>query len=296
MAHPRTGGQAPLAGGTPGRRLRGSITLAVVMALGVMALAPAASGQEHDHDGMLPPGDWTEEQQMYLHDLIERTEVALPAFSDPESLPALGFFNFGVTAPGGWDHWINAEWIADDHILDPTRPESLVYRSTPDGWVLEAAMFYLPPGHDMTNIPDDLAWLPGWHQHPELCVTPDGRYAGLTDGNGNCFSGAPSDMPPMMHVWIVDPGCGHRFGGVGVGGLNCDVSHHHPTDPTHPTPPPTEPGPPTTPPHHGGPTTVPTTSTTLSVVPQPGPATPDPAVCPPAPPARPVRAQPSYAG
>ena len=157
-------------------------------------------------------------------------------------------------------------------------------------------MFYLPPGHDMTNIPDDLAWLPGWHQHPELCVTPDGRYAGLTDGNGNCFSGAPSDMPPMMHVWIVDPGCGHRFGGVGVGGLNCDVSHHHPTDPTHPTPPPTEPGPPTTPPHHGGPTTVPTTSTTLSVVPQPGPATPDPAVRPPAPPARPVRAQPSYAG
>ena len=289
----------PLAGGTRGRRLRGSITLAVVMALGMLVVAPAASAQEHGHDGMLPPGEWTDEQEMFLHDLIERTEAALPAFSDPASLPALGYFNFGVTAPGGWDHWINTEWIADDHILDPTRPESLVYRSTPEGWELEAAMFYLPPGHDMTNIPEDLAWLPGWHQHPELCVTPDGRYAGLTDGNGNCFSGAPSDMPPMMHVWIVDPGCGHRFGGVGVGGLNCDVSHHHPTDPTDPTDPPTDPSPPTTPPQQGGPTTVPTTSTTsttLAIDPRPGSVTPDPVAGGQAPPARPVRAQPTYAG
>jgi len=288
----------PLAGGTPRRPRRGAIALAVALTLGTLAFAPAASGQEHGHDDMLPPGDWSEEQQMFLHDLIERTEEALPAFGDPEALPALGFFNFGVTAPGGWDHWMNPEWIADDHVLDPTRPESLVYRSTEEGWVLEAAMFYLPPGHDMTNIPEDLAWLPGWHQHPELCVTPDGRYAGLTDENGNCFSGAPSDMPPMMHVWIVDPGCGHRFGGVGVGGLNCDVSHHHP--PEHPgsTTTTSPPSPPTTPPphNHGDPPTTSTTSTTLAVVPQLGPAPSGAVVRPGARPARPVRTQPSYAG
>lgn len=265
----------------------------------MVGLAPAASGQEHGHDGMLPPGDWTAGQQMVLHDLIERAETELPAFGDPASLPALGFYNFGVTAPGGWDHWMNPEWMADDHVLDPTRPESLVYRSTADGWVLEAAMFFLPPGHDMTSIPEELAWLPGWHQHPELCVTPDGRYAGLVDGNGDCYDGAPSDMPPMMHVWIVDPGCGHRFGGVGVGGLNCDVSHHHPTDP----PPPTDPGPSTTLPPPGATTTVPTTSTTVpptsttvAVVPQPSRVPAVPVARPVATPARPVRAQPSYTG
>jgi hypothetical protein len=285
----------PLAGGTRRRRRRGFTALAVVIALGIMGPAPAASGQEHGHDGMLPPGDWTAEQRAVLHDMIERAEAELPAFSDPASLPALGFYNFGVTAPGGWDHWINTEWMSDDHILDPTRPESLVYRSTAEGWKLEAAMYFLPPGNDMTTIPHDLAWLPGWHQHPELCLTPDGRYAGQVDGNGNCFSGAPSDLPPMMHVWIVDPGCGHRFGGVGVSGLNCDVSHHHPTDPPHPThpEPPTTPTAPTPP---GGSTPGPTTSTTVDILPQPGHVPADPAAPPVATPALPVRAQPSYVG
>lgn len=284
----------PLAGGTRGRRRLGFTTLAVVIALGIMGPAPAASGQEHGHDGMLPPGDWTAEQQAVLHDMIERAEAELPAFSDPASLPELGFYNFGVTAPGGWDHWINTEWMSDDHLLDPTRPESLVYRYTANGWELEAAMYFLPPGYDLSSIPEDLAWLPGWHQHPELCLTPDDRYAGQVDWDGSCFSGRPSDLPPMMHVWLVDPGCGHRFGGVGVSGLNCDVSHHHPTDP----PPPTDPVPPTTP-APGGPTTEPTTSTTVAIVPQPDHVPADPAVAadrPVATPAQPVRVQPSYVG
>jgi hypothetical protein len=28
----------------------------------------------------------------------------------------------------------------------------------------------------------------------------------------------------MMHVWLEDPGCGHRFGGIGVTGVHCE--HH----------------------------------------------------------------------
>jgi hypothetical protein len=112
-------------------------------------------------------------------------------------------------------------------------------------------MFFLPSRYDLTNIPEEYAWLPGWHAHPELCVWPDGTFAGLANGDGSCSAGAPSDMPPMMHVWIVDNACGHRFGGVGVGGLDCDVSHAH--DPTTTT---TE--------HdvHGPTTTAPTTTST----------------------------------
>lgn len=250
-----------------------------------MVVAAPASGQEHGHDDHLPPGDWTDEQQMELHDLIARTEAELPAFADVTSLPALGFHDFGVTV-GGWAHWINREWVDDDHILDPTRPESLVYRSTGDGWVLEAAMFFLPTGTDMTSIPEDLAWMPGWHQHPDLCITPDWRYAGLTDMNGGCWSGAPSDMPPMMHVWLVDPGCGHRFGGIDVGGLHCDVGHGHGPHPTTPT---TAPPAPST-------TAPPTTSTSVAIDLRPDPGPRSPQAAPAARPARAVRGQPSYAG
>ena len=290
----RTGGDAPLAGARRRRRWA-AVALGVGLLAGAMILAPPAGGQEHGHDGEghLPPGDWTAEQEMALHDLITRTEAELPAFADVSTLPALGFHDFGITVDG-WAHWINRGWVDDDHILDPTHPESLVYRSTAQGgWELQAAMFILPTDYDLENIPEDLAWMPGWHQHPELCVTPDWRYAGLTDMDGTCWSGAPSDMPPMMHVWLVDPGCGHRFGGVGVGGLHCDVGHDHGPDPTTPT--------------TGSPTstttsttsTVPTVPSSVPIVPQSGTATPQATGTPAprqAPAARPVRAQPRYAG
>ena len=76
-----------------------------VLAVGVVAIVGvvgprAALAQEHG-PGLLPPGGWTEDQQHHLLDLIARTEEALPAFADPSQLEALGFIDFGVTAPGG---------------------------------------------------------------------------------------------------------------------------------------------------------------------------------------------------
>jgi len=271
------------AGDGPPISRRGWVRLGVAMvAAAVVAFAPPASGQDGHGDGMLPPGDWTEEQQMFLHDLIERTEATLPAFSDPDELAAMGFVNFGVTAPGGWDHWTNQAWIDDEHVLDPEHPESLVFRYTENGgYELEAAMFFLPSRYDLTNIPEDLAWVPGWHQHPELCVWPDGTFAGLANGDGTCSSGAPSDMPPMMHVWIVDNACGHRFGGVGVGGLDCDVSHGHGTTTTE------QDGHGTTTTEHDGHDT---TTTTIGQNANPSPSRPV------TPTARPVRADPDFTG
>jgi hypothetical protein len=197
----------------------------------VVAASPAsAHGHEHGPDhgaGLIPPGDWTHDQVLHLLDLIERTEAALPAYDlSPSELESLGFHDFGVTAPGGYDHWINPGWINDEHLVNPEYPESLVFRNTPGGgYELVAAMFFLTSQHDMSNIPPDLAWLPGWHVHPELCVDGQGRFTGLVGSDGQCSDGSPSDGPPMMHVWIVDNDCGHRFGGIGVGGLHCDVGH-----------------------------------------------------------------------
>ena len=81
---------------------------------------------------------------------------------------------------------------------------------------------------DVDDIHPLIAWIPGWHGHPELCVNPNGTFGGITDpDNPNCPPGTTqATTPVMMHVWLEDPGCGHRFGGVGVQGLHCDVSHH----------------------------------------------------------------------
>jgi hypothetical protein len=214
---------------------------AVVLVFVVAWLARPASGQEHG-DGLLPPGDWTEEQEHHLLDLIDATEAELPRFSDPATVEALGFHDIGVTAPGGYDHYINNAWIDDEHILDPAYPETVVFQVTWDqetgqpSYQVVAAMFLLPNDYEMSDIPEDLAWMPGWHIHPEVCVTDDYIFTGLNGGDGNCSSGHAWLKPPMLHVWIVDNECDHRFGEIGVGGVGCDLDHGHDPDPHEPDP------------------------------------------------------------
>ena len=182
---------------------------------------------DHEHDGGSSepgfPDDWTAEQVTSAEQLIADTERALPQFADPSNLPD-GFHWIGDgNQPGGYQHWVNMNWFDDEHILDPEYPESLVYRNTGNGLVLEAAMFILPWEYDLSNIPADIAWLPGWHIHDNLCFRANGTLAGLAR-NGVCASGFLVIPPPMTHVWLVDTGCG-RFAGVDEHGLQCDHEH-----------------------------------------------------------------------
>jgi hypothetical protein len=224
------------------------VGFASVLMIAAAAGTPAAA---QEGDGLIPHGDWTDEQVAFMHDLIDRTEEVLPetfpvtaSFDELDAtLGAMGFFNFGATAPGGYDHWINPGWVIDDRVIDPEFSESLVYQQTGDGnWQLVSAMFMLNPSIGMDEIPHDIAWLPGWHGHPELCVGGDGGFAGITDPEDpNCPPGtSQATTPLMMHVWIVDNDCNHRFGGVGVSGLHC--SHEGHEGPGHEEPGHEEPG------------------------------------------------------
>ena len=252
-------------------------------AAGVMLAPPA---QAHDHP-VLPEGDYTPEQIEEAEAKVHEAEEVLPAkFGDASSLEALGYFDFGVPTPNGYWHYINPSYFNDGRLLDPNFPESLVYKQMPDGSRrVEAVMFFLDVGTTMDTIPEDLRWWPGWHMHPELCVGPDGRFAGLTRPDGTCEVGTPGEVSPMMHVWAVDTECGHRFTGLGVGGNICDPEGEHPHPPGEEPPPGGHPHP-TTPPPPTPPTTEP-----------PTPPTTAPDGTPPvARPARPIVRQPSYTG
>lgn len=207
---------------------------ALVALIGLIGTTPAAA--QEPPPGLIPPGDWSEAEIDWMVAKIAQTEDVLPdrfpavaSYQQLEStLGPMGFYEFGATAPGGYDHWINPGWVVDGNTLDPTRAEALVYQRNSQGlWELRSAMFMLPPDIEHHEIPWLISWLPGWHGHPELCVNPDGTFAGVTDpDNPNCPPGTQqATTPVMMHVWLMDPGCGHRFGGVGVQGLHCDVSH-----------------------------------------------------------------------
>jgi hypothetical protein len=220
---------------TRGRRRSAAVAVGVVLATLTMMLGTSPAQAQEPPPGLIPEGDWSQAQIDWLLGWIDRTETTLPehfptSFNDGGAqLRALGFYNFGATAPGGYDHWINPAWVVDAHFLNPQYAESLVYQRASNGrWVLKAAMYQMPPDMEMAEIPPLIHWLPGWHGHPELCVTDRGTFGGVTDpDNPNCPPGTHQGTTPVMvHVWLEDPGCGHRFGGVGVSGLHCDTDHH----------------------------------------------------------------------
>jgi hypothetical protein len=111
----------------------------------------------------------------------------------------------------------------DDHLLDPTHPESLVFHQEAGGHLrLVSAMYFASLGTTIDTIPEEIASYPGWHTHSDVCIRDDDhKFGGLPP----CPQGSrPFDQPPMTHVWIVDDGpCSHRFAGVDIDGVHCDV-------------------------------------------------------------------------
>jgi hypothetical protein len=178
----------------------------------------------------------TPEQQARAENLISATLLALPRYADPAVAEAAGFQSIhdGVT---GYEHFINNEYRADGEVLNPNRPESLVYQLNRYGErQLVAAMFMAEPGTTLDTVPELGGPLTQWHIHDNLCFTPGDspRVAGLTDAAGNCP--APLVKPeavPMIHVWITPHECGPFAALEGIAGGQipegearlCDTAH-----------------------------------------------------------------------
>jgi dienelactone hydrolase len=175
-------------------------------------------------DGFNP--NWTPAQVAYARKLIKDTTASLPKYANPGILPLVGYvWILDGTGPNQYQHWISINRISDSHILDPKFPESLVFRNASGGPKLEAAMYMLGPGVTLKTVPANIAWLPGWHTHKNLCFDGSFRVVGLTDEDGHCAKGTNFETPPMVHIWIVDTPCG-RFAGVDENGLQCTPHEH----------------------------------------------------------------------
>lgn len=180
----------------------------------------------------------TPAEQARAENLIAQTVLRLPKWSNVKFDEAHGFKSIhdGIT---GTEHFINYGYVKDKQILNPDRPESLVFsvdRATGTR-KLVSAMYMLPPGATLNKVPDIGGPLTQWHVHNNLCFTGGGdapHVAGLTDANGNCRAPLVKLLPvPMIHVWIVPHPCGPfaALNGVGAGQVkagdvtNCDHVH-----------------------------------------------------------------------
>lgn len=165
----------------------------------------------------------TPEQQAFAENLVARTVVDLPQWSDPATAEAAGFRSIGDAATGH-EHYIQWAWINDDVWLDPDAPESLVYAPQPDGSKqLVSAMYMLPDAMTLDQVPDFGGRLMQWHVHDNLCFTDDPAaplVRGLTNPDGTCSPPLVKlRQAPMIHVWITPNECGPfaALEGVGAG-------------------------------------------------------------------------------
>jgi len=154
-------------------------------------------GVLHDHGEVL--GVTTAELEAAAR-LVADTKAAAARFENLEAARAEGYYQ--VAPPrNGLAHYLNAGYTRDGRILDPERPESLIYlRMTNGSWKLVGVMYRMPspdqPGPRVGGA------LTAWHAHDNLC-TANGRVVATTT-NGSCTIGTWSKTPEMLHVWLVD--------------------------------------------------------------------------------------------
>jgi hypothetical protein len=165
----------------------------------------------------------TPTEQAASQKLVEDTIAALKKYDSPHAAYAAGFRTIGDALTGD-EHYVNWSYVDDGHILDPSRPESLVYEVGADGKQhVAAAMYMLPFGSRFTDAPDFGGPLTQWHIHSNLCLTdnPQQRVvSGLTSIGGGCPPGSSNaGNTPMIHVWVKPNACGPfaALEGIGAG-------------------------------------------------------------------------------
>jgi hypothetical protein len=185
----------------------------------------------------------TKAEQTRAETLLRNTIADIPQFSDPAAAEAKGYRTIGDSITGD-EHYVNWSYVNDSSILDPNKPESLVYEMKDNKKTLVAAMFMLPYGSGFRDVPDVGGPLTQWHVHGDLCLTDDPVQkfvSTLTTTDGSCPPHTTkAGNTPMLHVWIVPNPCGPfaALEGVGAGQVPagqtrlCDTAHGEPTTAT----------------------------------------------------------------
>ena len=182
----------------------------------------------------------TVDQEVRARNLIQTSLQELPRWANHEDAVQQGWLSIG-DARTGFEHFINRAMIDDDLFMDPTAPESLVYRVEGEKRTLVSAMFIAKSGIplDDPQLVNFAGPLIQWHAHDNLCwkLNDQGSavVAGVTDANGTCPAGSikAGSENAMVHVWITPHACGPFAALEGTGAGRADVSDAERVDMCH---------------------------------------------------------------
>jgi len=112
---------------------------------------------------------------------------------------------FHIGHPGERIHYVHDDFMNDDGVLDPERPEFLVVFETKTGERMLAGYMYMlrTPGERGPQIGGPLTV---WHYHMmDLHCWRNGLVVARPEADGTCPVGTPSRRTPeMLHVWFFD--------------------------------------------------------------------------------------------
>jgi hypothetical protein len=180
--------------------------LASLATLGIWVGGLAHPDALHTHAGaLLQPvaAVATPAQREAAARLLGDTRVSIARYQDPAVAIAAGFKPGPVSSADPLRHFENK--ANADAILDPNRPQALVYASTKHGLQLIGAMYQMKRAGQWG--PDPGGPLTQWHQHEGICFSPFGFEFSFQTPFWTCPVGSTSiTTPPMLHVWIIDNG------------------------------------------------------------------------------------------
>jgi hypothetical protein len=136
--------------------------------------------------------------------LVADTRWGLARFADLSDALAAGYAPHR-REPQAIRHYFNAAHVTDGRVLDPARPEGLLYAFTARGPVVVAAAYLMnragEPGRAVGGC------MTRWHGHDNLCSSDpaQGLITGVRAKSGRCPPGqVPWAAPPMLHTWVID--------------------------------------------------------------------------------------------
>ncbi|MBO3746687.1 hypothetical protein J5X84_11470 [Streptosporangiaceae bacterium NEAU-GS5] len=183
--------------------LGGAVAAISVLAMG--RTGPPLVAHQHAAAAVQQPGGPTDAQITAADALVQATRrqapTRWPTLDDAERDGYLDAFDSG-SGPGQIVHVVKSPLLQDGVILDPNRPESLVYARLPSGeTTLLGAMYIMPPGQIGPQIGGPIT---RWHTHGDLCL--NGTRIALRDAGGTCPAGSKAlpVTPEMLHLWLVD--------------------------------------------------------------------------------------------
>jgi hypothetical protein len=146
------------------------------------------------------------EQQRAADDLVERTSAVVlrNGWEDFDKAIGSGFRKTLMEDP---NHYENPVYLFDDHILDPERPEFLMFYEL-DGVPRLAGVMFFVNDHSQRG-PQIGGPLTVWHLHnwaDPQCVLREVVPLGVApDQNGHCENGvSTASTVEMLHVWLID--------------------------------------------------------------------------------------------